>query len=680
MAATVDSFKDEEHSEAVSRLVEGPCQLRELGSESNPQQPPFKLLKNSYFDELGSLSTAIHAFQCRFNELQDHLCFIHNAIDARSKQHMSSSNSLLDNHSQLLSSLSIKSSTLVPTAESGRNPVYSSTHPSRSPRSNLPETRTYSGKVDGKEGVDKQTESSSLSELEHLCQTMCSRGLRKYIVSHLSDLANLRHEIPLALKCAPNPAKLVFDCIGRFYLQGSKAYTKDSPMIPARQASILILELFLISGAAETKNDKRTEIESSLKVEADLAAIAWRKRLITESGSCQASDIDARGLLLFLASFGIPTVFTNDDLRDLLRSSNSKGLSNALCHSHCLRTRIPDIIKGMTKSSKNIEAVDIIYAFGMEDVFPPQEILLSFLQECDETWKKRINEVRGSTMQLRRVSEEKLASLKCVLKCLEDHKLDPVKSLPGWKIHEMIKNLEKDIVELRKRMEDNASLKRKTDEASTQKYLSQEIKRSRLASKGGFPVMSYPVNGLLEQNAATFLEDKSCFSTSSSSMPQKLLDGGRASQLGNYQIASSLRGPGLLETTVLPADIGSGITNAAASFPRGMGRGRDSNEASIYKMGPTRELAYKDISVGQSFIQQAMPTLATTPTPPPTTVEPYSAVDGFMGHSTSNNFDLYHFADAAVFENDLPKNSSSQTGTLSRLRLPHNHHPPYFYN
>ena len=54
----------------------------------------------------------------------------------------------------------------------------------------------------------------------------------------------------------------------------------------------------------------------------------------------------------------------------------------------------------MTKSSKNIEAVDIIYAFGMENVFPPQEILLSFLQECDETWKKRINKVRGSTMQL----------------------------------------------------------------------------------------------------------------------------------------------------------------------------------------------------------------------------------------------------------------------------------------
>ncbi|XP_038890349.1 protein FRIGIDA [Benincasa hispida] len=659
LASAVDSFVEavkEEESKTDARLGEGPCQ-----SKPDPQEPPFQFLKYSYVDELGSLSTAIRAFHCRFNELQDHLGFIHNAIDARFKQHM------------------FDSSIIVATAESGRNPVSSS-----SPRSNLPETRSDFGKIDGREGVDKQPESSSLSELQHLCETMCSRGLRKYIVSHLSDLARLRHEIPLALQCAPNPAKLVFDCIGRFYLQGSKAYTKDSPMIPARQASILILELFLISSAAETKTDKRTEIEPSLKVEADLAAIAWRKRLVTESGSCQASDIDARGLLLFLASFGIPTVFTNDDLRDLLRSSNSKGISNALRRSHFLISRIPDIIKGMMNSSKNVEAVDIIYAFGMEDVFPPQEILLSFLQECDETWKKRINEVRGSTMQLKRVSEEKLASLKCVLKCLEDHKLDPVKSLPGWKIHEMIKNLEKDIVELGKRMEDNASMKRKIDEASTQKYLSQEIKRLRrvAASKGGFPDMSYPVNGLLEQNAATFLEDKSCFSSGSSSIPQKILEGGRSARLGNYQTALSLRGPGLVETTVLPADIGSSISSAAASFPRGIAKGRDSIEASIYnKMGPTRELAaYKDISVGQSFIQQAMPTLKTTPTPPPPTVESYSAVDGFMGHTTSNHFDLYHFADSAVFDNDAPKSSSTQTGNLSRLRLPHHHHPPYFYN
>ncbi|XP_022967688.1 protein FRIGIDA [Cucurbita maxima] len=657
MAAAVDSLmeavKVEEHSEASktdAQLEKGSCQLPELGSESEPQKTQFPFLKFSYIDELGSLSSAIHAFQCRLSELQDHLGSIHNAIDARSKRLISSSNCLLDNHRQLLSvgdgkiALPYNSSSVVATLKSGRNPVSSSSHLLRSPRNNLPETSRDFGKNDGKEAMDKQPESSSLSELEHLCETMCSRGLRKYIVSHLSDLDSLRHEIPLALKFAPNPAQLVFDCIGRFYLQGRKAYSKDSPMVHARQASVLILELFLISGSAETENDRRIKIEPSLKVEAHRAAIAWRKRIFNESGSCKASDIDARGLLLFLASFGIPTVFTNNDLRDLLRSSNSKGISNALRRSHGLCTRIPDIIKGMVKKSMNVEAVDIIHAFGLEDVFPPQEILLSFLQECDETWKKRINEVRGSTMQLRRVSEEKLGSLKCVLKCLEDHKLDPVKSLPGWEIHEMIKNLENDIVELGKRMEDNASMKRKTDEASTQKYPSQETKRSRtVESKGGFPVTSYPpVNGLLEQNAAA-----------------TLFDGAGVDQFGNYQMSLSLSGSSLVETGVLPADMDISISNA----------GMDSSN----EMGQTRELAFKDVSVGQSFIQQAMPTtLATTPTLAPPVVS-HSAVEGGF-------VDLYHFGDAVVLENDVPKSSSTETSTLPHVRLSSHPRPPYFYN
>lgn len=236
------------------------------------------------------------------------------------------------------------------------------------------------------------------------------------------------------------------------------------------------------------------------------------------------------------------------------------------------------------------------------------------------------------------MSEEKLGSLKCVLKCLEDHKLDPVKSLPGWEIHEMIKNLENDIVELGKRMEDNASMKRKTDEASTQKYPSQETKRS----KGGFPVTSYPpVNGLLEQNAAA-----------------TLFDGAGVDQFGNYQMSSSLHGSSLVETAVLPADMDISISNA----------GMDSSN----EMGQTRELAFKDISVGQSFIQQAMPTTLTTPTPPPPVVS-HSAVEGGF-------VDLYHFGDAVVLENDAPKSSSTETSTLPHVRLSSHPRPPYFYN
>lgn len=167
---------------------------------------------------------------------------------------------------------------------------------------------------------------------------MCSRGLRKYVVTHLSDIPRLREEAPAAIKLAPKPAKLVLDCIGRFYLQGIKAYTKDSPMIPARQASVLVLEFFLMM--LGNCNEGEIEIEPSVKEEAEKGAIGWRKRLIAEGGLAKAGEIDARGLLAFVACFGIPAAFKNEDLKDLIRLSNPKKILDALRRSRVLVPRI----------------------------------------------------------------------------------------------------------------------------------------------------------------------------------------------------------------------------------------------------------------------------------------------------------------------------------------------------
>ncbi|GKV21639.1 hypothetical protein SLEP1_g31598 [Rubroshorea leprosula] len=75
---------------------------------------------------------------------------------------------------------------------------------------------------------------------------MYNKGLWRYIATHLFDILKLREEVPAALKLNPKLAKLVLKCSGRFFLQGIRAHSKDSAMIPARQASVFILELFLL--------------------------------------------------------------------------------------------------------------------------------------------------------------------------------------------------------------------------------------------------------------------------------------------------------------------------------------------------------------------------------------------------------------------------------------------------
>lgn len=111
-------------------------------------------------------------------------------------------------------------------------------------------------------------------------------------------------------------------------------------MIMSREASIFALECFLLM-----ESDSLV-IKDKVKVEAETAAVAWRKRLQSEGGLIKACEIDARGLLLLISCFGIPDVFTSEDIKNLIRSSNAKGISGALRLSSFLLARIPGTFTG----------------------------------------------------------------------------------------------------------------------------------------------------------------------------------------------------------------------------------------------------------------------------------------------------------------------------------------------
>lgn len=47
-----------------------------------------------------------------------------------------------------------------------------------------------------------------------------------------------------------------------------------------------------------------------------------------------------------------------------------------------------------------IEAVDVAYSFGIEDKFPPQKLLNSFLRDTNEASKRRKREANNSPILL----------------------------------------------------------------------------------------------------------------------------------------------------------------------------------------------------------------------------------------------------------------------------------------
>ncbi|KAL1200141.1 Protein FRIGIDA [Cardamine amara subsp. amara] len=404
-------------------------------------------------DDLAAFSSAVDAFKRQFDDLQKHIESIGNAIDSNLKSNgvdLAASSSF-----QQPSPLAIETTAIV-----NQSP--------EEPTVTVPE---ISNKPEG----------------QRMCESMCSKGLRRYIYSNISDRAKLMEEIPSALNLAQEPAKFVLDCIGKFYLQGRKAFTKDSPMTSARLVSLLILESFLLRPDA---NEGKVKIDSCIKVEAETAAVAWRKRLMSEGGLAAAEQMDARGLLLLISCFGVPSKFRSLDLLDLIQQSGLNEIAGALRRSPFLVPMISGVVEMGIKRGMHIEALEMVYTFGMEDKFSASSVLTSFLRMRKESFERAKRKAQ-SPITFKEVIEKQLAALLSVIQFMETHKLDPAKEVPGWQIKEQIVKLEKDILQLNKDMEEKAKSISLIEEAVLAKRLhNQQMKRPRLSPIERTPVAS----------------------------------------------------------------------------------------------------------------------------------------------------------------------------------------------
>ncbi|XP_076882676.1 uncharacterized protein LOC143531215, partial [Bidens hawaiensis] len=215
-------------------------------------------------------------------------------------------------------------------------------------------------------------------KLQSKCRNMSTKQLKRHVATHYSEMINLREEIANALKLAEDPAKLVLRSIGSFFVTSSERIRMHAggshPLTVERMALVLILECFVMissDGIDIAKQDREYAAET---------AVGWKKRMINEGGLGHTDEVDARGLLLLISGFGIQDdVFTVQDILDLIRVSNVKEISAALCRSVFLIPKIPEVIYLMVKNNLEIEAVDIANTFGLENVCHPRNILTTDL-------------------------------------------------------------------------------------------------------------------------------------------------------------------------------------------------------------------------------------------------------------------------------------------------------------
>ncbi|MCD7464199.1 hypothetical protein HAX54_052274 [Datura stramonium] len=494
-----------DNSAAATLVSQPPLATQQVQDEQNQSELQQPRSQESIIANLRTLSDSLSAFQQCFNDLQRHIDSIRTSINSM----------LLPPHTTNTTPLpasSSKPAAAPPAPVPEPEPSWDS-DPSEEVEEeedegevNKVEKEEYDEGEENKvekeeynEGEENKVEKeeydegegegeadrvkSPRSELEIFCETMDSLALRKYMITHLSDIRGLLEEVPKALRLSPSPASLVFKCIGKFYIQGGKGYVNDSPLIGGRKAKVLLLECFLLMMEI---HDKGVEIEEWVKEEAEQAALAWLKRMNLEGGILQAQERDARGLLLLIGCFGIPDKFTNANIRNLLQVSNLKWISGALRRSNVLMAKIPEIIEEMVANKTVVKAVHIAYSVGMQEKFNPKTLLKLFLRESKNSFDK-MKGSQGANQGNIGVKRKYLSDLKSVIKCLEFHKIDPSKILAGWQINTRIKRLEKEIAEFNKQItyqktaQQNAGLlKRKIDE--TEWLRNKEVKHSHFSN------------------------------------------------------------------------------------------------------------------------------------------------------------------------------------------------------
>ncbi|KAL6497143.1 hypothetical protein OROGR_029072 [Orobanche gracilis] len=616
MSAAVSPVPDEQQDPALTSDHQSNTPQTE---EFETLQPPMPILPPPFIDyiaELKDLSAAIASFQQCYEDLHNHLVSIKAAILSKLAKETPQVTSIISSSSRKLDQ-----------SEASLKPDL----PEASPKPDISETSPKPDASDGTVLQKQQHDSDPLnSELEGFCKTMCSRSIRRYLQTHLSNLSKMREEVPKALKLAPKPLQLVLESLGKFYLQGSKAYTRNSPMIPAREASIFMLECFLLMMGMDSANgtdNGMLSIEKTVKVEADEAALAWRKRLVVEGGLAKASETDAQGLLLFVACFGIPDSFRRDDIRDLLSAANAKKIAGVLRNSHVLMNKIQEIVEWMVKHKMEVDAVNLIYTFGLEERFDPQNILLSYLRESSESWKNPKKGSQSPATALNEANKKQLATLKSICRCLERHKIDPTESLPGWQINEKITTLEKDVLNADRKSGERTSQKRK-GETSSRKTKNQDPKRSRYNNIS---------HGQQHQKAAASRSDgRRNFSNNRQT---------------NHHYPSSTPvvyggpGAGLLPESMVPSgDIRPAVQYAGQG--QGQGQGQVANHVGVNSYVWHRDSAANERFAGQSSLGSVG--LASL-------YRGSTSVDAFAGVPNASSVgyasrgsDLYQFADAVV--------------------------------
>ncbi|KDO43511.1 hypothetical protein CISIN_1g008061mg [Citrus sinensis] len=203
--------------------------------------------------------------------------------------------------------------------------IVSNVDESRAPpvEDKLPDSMSLENNLESskKSSESENMELKAYPQLFKLCEEMNSEGLHKFISDNRKNLAVLKEEIPLALKAAADPARLVLDSLEGFYhMEVSNVDgKKDSSLLGLRRTCIMLMECLSILLANLNLNTLTAVISQGVKEQAKAIAEEWKPKLDTlDVDDSNGNSLEAHAFLQLLATFSIASDFNEEELSRLI--------------------------------------------------------------------------------------------------------------------------------------------------------------------------------------------------------------------------------------------------------------------------------------------------------------------------------------------------------------------------
>lgn len=264
-------------------------------------------------------------------------------------------------------------------------------------------------------------------ELTQFCEQMDVKGLLNFISENRKSLVAIREEIPIALKNASEPARLVLDALEGFYPLPEQTIHQENKKDPGfqglRRSCIMLMESVapLLVG---TKPSENHPLSSETKQQAKAIADEWKTRLDgMDVGAANGNSLEAQAFLQLLATFCIALEFDEDELCKLVLAIAHRRQTPDLCRSLGLTHKMPGVIQELVNAGKLIDAVHLVQAFGLSESFPPVPLLKTYLKDLRRNSQGNSGNALAAGVQ-NDANAQELSALKAVIKCVEDYKLE----------------------------------------------------------------------------------------------------------------------------------------------------------------------------------------------------------------------------------------------------------------